>query len=318
MKYKKILLFCLGLFLILSGLSIAVKPKDHDVYNLTNYVRTLENVNMEKEHTMDVLFVGDSEASDGFSPLQFWGEHGISSYNISNPAQLMCDSYALIDETLKKQDVKVIVMEPSCFFFDASLYSSDPYLQAAERIFPIVHYHQVYRMIKPKKVDFGNVSTDTTYKGFWLKTVEHPFVPKENYMGSPDSAPHGIPAESVNYFGKIVELCREKQVEILFVSIPMPAYWDYSMHNAILNCADQYGIDYIDLNLMNDELGMDWAHDSSDGGVHLSLPGTIKVCSYLGEILMDRYSLTDHRNDPMYDSWQNAYDVTGIYKAVKS
>lgn len=310
--------FLAGLFLLLTGLSIAVRPGENDVYNLSNYTRTLEAVRMEKPQTIDVLFAGDSEASDGFSPLQFWGEQGISSYNISNPAQILNDSYAILVETVKEQNVKVLVLETSCMYLKSEIYSDDQWLAMAEKAFPIFHYHQVYRLLKPKSVSFQNIQKSASLKGFWLKTGVRPYEGTLEYMGSKDADPLAFQSSTYPMLDKLIGACRENNIKVVLVSMPAPVYWNYSRHNAVQEWADEYGLEYIDFNLMNDELGMDWSQDTTDGGNHLSFSGTVKVCSWLADYLHKTYSLPDHRGDPQYDSWQNAYEETGLYGGSES
>ena len=309
----KIFGFLCGLAMILTAASVIIRPKDNDVYNLPSYVRTLENLNGEKENTVDVLFAGDSEASDGFSPLQFWSEQGISSFNIANPAQILPDTYALTAQAVKNQDVKLLVLEASCLYLDSDIYSKDPYLRAAEKLFPIVHYHQAYRLLKPRSVSFGKVRKTDALKGFWLKTNVREWVGDPDYMGDPAE-----PAQPFGYMAgdmmeKLYALCQENGIELLIVSVPAPAYWEYSKHNAVNAWAEEHGVTYIDMNQMNEELGMDWTQDSADGGNHLSFSGTVKVNAWLGQYIKDTYAPADHRGDAQYDSWKDALEETGLY-----
>lgn len=305
--------FLCGLAVLLNVASAIVRPKDNDVYNLPQYVRTLENLNGEKEGTVDVLFAGDSEASDGFSPLQFFKEQGISSFNIGNPAQILPDTYALLVQALKKHDIQVMVLEASCLFLDNGLYSDDPWLAKAEEWFPIIHYHQAYRLLKPRTVSFGTVRKSDALKGFWLKTNIRAWEGDAHYMGDKDSPIHPFGPHAEENLEKLYTLCEEKGIELLLVSVPAPAYWDYPKHNTVQAWASSHGVPYIDLNEKNDELGMDWTQDTADAGNHLSFGGTIKVCAWLGTYLKENYDLTDHRGDAAYDSWKDALNETGLY-----
>lgn len=311
-------IFLSGLFLLLMLLSYAVRPQDNDVYNLSNYTRTLESVRCEKKNTIDVVFAGDSEASDGFSPLQFWGEQGISSFNISNPAQILPDSYALLVQVIKEQNIKVLVLETSCLYLKSEIYSDDPWLAAAEKAFPIIHYHQVYRLLKPKSVSFQNIQKTDTLKGFWLKTGVRPYEGTPEYMGSESMPAEHFQSSTYSMLDKLMEVCRDNQIEVVLVSMPAPVYWNYGKHNGVKEWAEQENLTYIDLNLMNDELQMDWSQDTADGGNHLSFTGTVKVCSWLAGYLKESYELTDHRGDPLYNSWEDAYQEAGLYGGAGS
>ena len=55
------------------------------------------------------LFTGDSEASNTFSPFQYWKEQGIASYNLGGSAQRLNDCYTVLEEVLKHQKPKILV-----------------------------------------------------------------------------------------------------------------------------------------------------------------------------------------------------------------
>ena len=62
------------------------------------------------------------------------------------------------------------------------------------------------------------------------------------------------------------------------------------------------------MNLLQDEIQIDWNNDTKDAGDHLNYSGAAKVTNYLGEYLNNRDILTDHREDEKYHSWVEAYD----------
>ena len=68
------------------------------------------------------------------------------------------------------------------------------------------------------------------------------------------------------------------------------------------------GVDYIDANYDIDKLQIDWSRDTFDGGDHLNLFGARKMTRYLGDYLRAECGLTDHREDPSYQSWHDIQD----------
>ena len=97
----------IGLVCLLIGTSYLVAPKGYEnVYDIQLVNRKIDAVSQEKENTLDVLFTGDSEASNTFSPFQYWKEQGIASYNLGGSAQRLNDCYTVLEEVLKHQKPK--------------------------------------------------------------------------------------------------------------------------------------------------------------------------------------------------------------------
>ena len=110
------------------------------------------------------------------------------------------------------------------------------------------------------------------------------------------------------YVKLINEFCKQNNIELIIVSVPSTKNWNYPKHNAVTKLAEQENIEFIDMNLLQDEIQIDWNNDTKDEGDHLNYSGAAKVTNYLGEYLNNRDILTDHREDEKYHSWAEAYD----------
>ena len=105
---KKIISICAGAFvviLILALLQRLVMPK---------YMSDVLEGGMIAEYydeTMDhdVIFIGDCEVYENFSPKVLWEKYGINSYIRGSAEQLVWQSYYLCEETLKYEKPKAIV-----------------------------------------------------------------------------------------------------------------------------------------------------------------------------------------------------------------
>ena len=64
----------------------------------------------EKENTLDFIFVGNSVTYSAINPAILWEEYGITSYNFAVSEQNIPISYYYIEEALKKQQPKAIVL----------------------------------------------------------------------------------------------------------------------------------------------------------------------------------------------------------------
>ena len=114
------------------------------------------------------------------------------------------------------------------------------------------------------------------------------------------------------YLTKIYELCEENEIELVLVTTPAPDNWTYAKHNSVSDWADENDVKYLDMNLNVDEIQIDWAKDTRDGGDHLNFLGATKLTAYFGSYLKDNYDLTDHRQDEVYSSWNEDLKNCGM------
>ena len=72
--------------------------------------------------------------------------------------------------------------------------------------------------------------------------------------------------------------------------------------------ADENGIPFIDFNLLEKQLKIDWKKDTRDKGMHLNAYGAKKVSDYMGKYLTEHYSLPDLRSDKkLSEQWEEDY-----------
>lgn len=61
--------------------------------------------------TFDVILLGSSVMMNDVYPLQLYDEYGISAYNLGSGNQRLPMTYYLVEETLKEQDPKLVVID---------------------------------------------------------------------------------------------------------------------------------------------------------------------------------------------------------------
>lgn len=115
-----------------------------------------------------------------------------------------------------------------------------------------------------------------------------------------------ISDENRTWLEKIRTLCEENDCEFLLVKIPavyLPqsygSAWTRAKSSYLNTIAEEMGITFFDL-LYDADLGIDWAQDTLDGGMHLNYRGSAKVTDFMGEYLLQNYSLTP-RVDSRYE-----------------
>ena len=316
-KALKPVAFLLVLVCLLIGTSYFVAPKEYEnVYDIQLVNRKIDAVSQEKENTLDVLFTGDSEASNTFSPFQYWKEQGIASYNLGGSAQRLNDCYTVLEEVLKHQKPKILVLEPNTLFRKNAVYNKeDSVLMMAEQLFPVLHHHNIYKSIN-LGVNLLGATKENAYadqcKGYYARVKIRPYQGSDQYMKT-NKRETAIYPETMKYFEKIVQLCKENQVELIMVSSPSPKNWSDERHDVIQALCDNYGITYYDLNKLDNALALDWTTDTLDRGDHLNINGSKKVNAYFGKILKEKYHIPDHRGEADYAIWDQQAAELKLY-----
>ena len=82
---------------------------------MPKYVSDINEGSMIEEYyksskNHDVLILGDCEVYENISPVTMWEEYGITSYIRGSSEQLIWQSYYLLEDTLKYETPKVVVL----------------------------------------------------------------------------------------------------------------------------------------------------------------------------------------------------------------
>lgn len=307
---KKIIhsaLFIIGLAAIIAVTSVLLSPK-REVYDVMAVERKLKDFAGERDNSIDLVFVGDSETYSAYIPLQMYEQYGFTSYVFGTSAQRLCDSYALLEEVFKTQKPKLVVLETNSIFRFGGMSEEcgDKILNLVSRYIPALRYHSRLKTY----MTGGDSKKDALLKGFKYRTSVEPYTGGEWMKASVNS--EEISQCNLDYLEKIHKLAEENGAKLIFVTTPAPVCQTYERHNAVAALAEKMGTDYIDLNLVAKEMSIDWKTDTRDGGNHLNYSGAKKVSDYVGELLDSEYDLPDHREDENYGSWRQAYINSGM------
>ena len=296
----------LGLLILLCLSSIAVSPKEGEVYDIISVREKLYDIGHEKPGTIDVLFAGDSLVFRDISPLRIWELTGITSYDISLGAMRICDQNVMIKKVCKTQQPRLIVLEADPLTKEASPYKDDFALPTnfIERLFPIFHYHIFYKAWNPFKT---GESPMITTKGYEPSGEIQPYEGTGDYM-SLSNEPVEIGILNQKYLEDITDFCDRNNIKLFLLALPSPVNYNGATRETLLKWAEDHDLTFLDMNLMWKDIGIDWSTDTKDGGDHLNQNGAEKVSACLAEYLKENYSLTDHRNDTAYDEWNRDYD----------
>ncbi len=295
------LAFIVGLAVLFVAASFVLMPKN----NMAEFGMEEVSANGilgEKENSIDILVLGDSESYSAFIPAQIWKEKGYTSYVCGTSGQTLDYSVMLLHRAFEKQSPKFVILETDAIYRKvprgkAAVSRLSPYL-------PVFQYHDRWKSLGWH--DFkGKISYTWTddYKGYKYVTTVAPSV-KADHM-KPTNAIAEIPPQNIQYVKELKAFCDENNAKFLLLSTPSTVNWNYPRHNGIQKLAEEIGCEYIDLNLMNEQIQIDWSQDTRDEGDHLNHSGAMKVTHFLSEYLSQTGMLIDHRPDPEYAKWHD-------------
>lgn len=287
-----------------------------------------------EDNTVDVLTIGSSHAYQGINTAVLWSEYGIASFNLCGAAQPIWNTYYYLEEALKTQTPKVIILDTyylhmSDDFSDTStaikntygLKWSDTKKEAIKASFDtetvgnqyfysILQYHSRYSDLK--KTDFypyqANKDMYENHKGFYCY-FRCEDVPENDLSSAKDYAPL---TEKVDfYYRKIFELAQSKNIPVIPIAIPFNAE---NFHQGFFNSAEyiaeaEYGATFYNFNTeYKDAIKLNYTTDFADKQ-HLNYIGNTKLSRFLGDILKNQYNIPDRRSDDKYASWEADAEV---------
>ncbi len=265
-------------------------------------------IRKETPDSIDALVVGDSLSYSSVSTIDLWNDRGIRAYICGQSGQKIQETYYMLRTALQYQKPKVVVMETNTMFRGKTSIQDSANLMSEwlGYKFSLFKTHDLW-----KSFVINKQYTQRSFKGFSLRQNVQPYT-KGQYM-IPTEEKQQL-SEVVTYFmDKIIELCKEKNTKLLLVSTPSPMNYTYKKINTLRAYAQKHQLDYLDMNVNPETVGINWETDSLDNGDHLNLDGAKKVTKVLGKYLTEQYNLKDYRNDPGSSKWlkQASNFITG-------
>lgn len=272
----------------------------------------------EEEKNFDVIFIGDCEVYENFSPVTLWENYGINSYIRGSAEQYIFQSYYLLKDTLRYEKPKVLVFNIQSLQFDSSrseaynrmsidgmrwspakigsiLASMTPEEHFIEYVFPILRYHSRWKELTGTDLKYMFKNPKITHNGYYMRVdvraAEN--IPKGRPLGD-----YSFGENAWKYLDMIRECCAENGIDLLLIKAPsLYPYWYEEWDRQVVDYASEYGLTYINFLDHIDEIGLDYNTDTYDGGLHMNLSGAEKCADYIGSILSAQYGVSDMRTD---------------------
>ncbi len=297
----------------------------------------------------DVVFIGDCEVYENFSPITMWEEYGITSIIRGSAQQMIWQSYYLMEETFRYETPKVMVFNVLSMKYDTPKSTGDQTQREAYNrmtidgmrwskskwdsiqasmteeekewqgqwsyVFPLLRYHDRWSQLTAEDFTYLFQKDQVSDNGYLMQTGVKPFVDEHV---QPPLVDYTFGENSYYYLDKMVELCKEKGTQLVLIKAPSlyPVWWD-EWDQQMVEYAEKNELLYVNLLEKQEEIGIDWSKDTYDAGLHLNVYGAEKLASYFGKILADECGVVDHRSDASVSAvWTEKVKIYNARKEI--
>lgn len=297
----------------------------------------------------DVIFIGDCEVYENFSPITFWEEYGITSYIRGSAQQLIWQSYYLMEETFRYETPKVMVFNVLSMKYDTPKSTGDQSQREAYNrmtldgmrwsaskwnsimasmteeekewegqysyLFPLLRYHDRWSSLTAEDFTYWFTKEQVSDNGYLMQTGVKPLT--DEHVERP-LVDYSFGENSWYYLDKMVQLCKEKGTQLVLIKAPAlsPVWWD-QWDAQIEEYAAKNELLYINMLDYQQEMGIDWSKDTYDTGLHLNVYGAEKASRWFGKVLQEDCGVADRRNDEKISAlWTEKTDTYYARKAA--
>ena len=327
MKKKSIAIFAAALavgLLILWLLQMLLTPKY--MTDIQEGALIAEYYDEAENH--DVVFIGDCEVYENFSPITLWEEYGITSYIRGSAQQTIWQSYYLMEETFRYEKPQVMVFNVLSMKYptpastgraeqreaynrmtlDGMRWSVSKWnainasMTDMEKeqggmwlyLFPLLRYHDRWSELTAEDFRYLFTREQLSDNGYLMQVGVNPVT--DEHMERP-LIDYTFDEGCYDYLDKMRALCEEHGTQLVLIKAPSlsPVWWD-QWDAQIEAYAEEYGLLYINFLDCQEEIGLDWSTDTYDTGLHLNVYGAEKLSSYFGQILAEECGVADRRD----------------------
>lgn len=211
-----------------------------------------------KKNNVDVLLLGNSHLYTGINPKNLSSTLGVNSFILAAPGTNIADTYFGLKEALKRTDPKLVIIETyginnfnpyelqkgglsdqfKSFYTRKDFLTkitSTPYLFKSDDYFyawsnTIRNHDFIFKdtsqLSKNKKlISKKSKKNNKLYLGRYVRFqtgIDNTLIAKYDSLGSPVKGDEYSTNEyTEDYVDKIVDLCRENDIELIFLTLPM-------------------------------------------------------------------------------------------------
>ena len=332
----KFICFTLIACLVVLSLNEWMRPKYYfnEIWSPTNTYKDFYKLD---KNSVDVLFLGSSHAITAFNPQVIYDDYGITSYNLGSEQQSILISYYWLEEALKYQSPKVVVLDAFTLhkYTEVYVYNdlncaegairkamdnmrfSPLKIKAAKEIAKIdpsqnalsffllnIRYHSRWTEFEESDCYDPAIATHGGIKGY---NIIGGFAPGAEDVTLDVSDLSDIEAEPMigiadDYLGRIVDLCEKNNIQLILTNIPYQE--NIKRYKAIAEYANDHDIPYYDFNeaTLYNEIGYS---ASENLYTHPNYLGAEKLSDYMGKLFSEEYGIAPKKDDSFVKSGEN-------------
>lgn len=306
---KNILKMMIFLCLVITLLHLSsriVEPKQNTKESGIKY-ENARGFYGERQNSLDIIAIGNSDLYNAMNPLQLWHEQGIPSYVCAEPSQKIVEAYSLLKQTYLNQTPQLIILEVDELFTKSDVDDLDISIsETLKEIFPVFDYHNRWKNIQ--KDDFIKekvYNQKILTKGYKYYNNVQSYKGGKSYLKNKKKS--SLTYTTQYYLHQFIKYAKNNGSQVLLMCCPTANTWTMDKHHTIQKIADQYQLQFLDFNMLLDDINFDWTKDTRDGGNHLNDFGAQKVTHYLGNYLKLQYHFQDYRTHQDYQNWNQDY-----------
>lgn len=277
---------------------------------------------------LDTLVIGSSHALRSIKPTVLNEKLNTKAYNLSSPLMSMYGRYVMLEKEINRNPIKTVYLEISynaltldrkTLGLEGDLYVLGRFDNVFERInfftnaFTPDEYKKVLSdVIVRSKNSFFTHNTIKQYETFGYLPV-----PSNNQLLSDEtkeeikntnSLDTKIKEESLNYFDKIIKLCKRNNIRVILVVTPVTEKMILEYNNLddifsqYIDLAKEYNCEYYDFNLDKNRVKLYSEETSFYDDTHMSDSGAEVFSNRLTEIIKKVDEKKDITNE-FYNSY---------------
>ena len=303
---------------------------------------------LEKDNSLDVMFLGASEAYCDFAPGYAYQKYGFTSYLYASQSTSILSCKYKLKEVLKTQKPKLIVIELNSavygsdarvrmeanirHFVDNAPLSWDKYEFAHvydpdnewEYVFPLIKYHDAWKNIPEDTELLGTIVNDKFRGSNYLKGMRNEtrvYKSKQkplNEVMINDNKNVPLTRLSEKTLRELLQFCKDNKLDnVVFARFPhvvtKKTVTRFYRSNAVADIVREYGYDFINYEKNYTETGIDFSKDFYNID-HLNVYGQRKFTDFFSKVIMDRYGIKKSNLSPeLKKEWDTASDYYNAY-----